>query len=87
MAAGAAAITACTAQPGYRGAPGTAAVVCSANTYCPAGAVAVTPCPLHTVSAPGSTSAADCKATAGYYGPAGAAGHLCPPVSPVPNAP
>jgi hypothetical protein len=73
-------VAACTAAAGYRGEPGETAVPCSSNTYCPAGATAITPCPPNTEAPPRSVSAADCTATAGFFGPPGTAARDCPQV-------
>ena len=74
------ALTACTAVVGYRGTPGAAAVPCSSNTYCPAGAAAVTPCPANTVAPAQSASATACVAAAGFYGSSGIVALSCPQV-------
>ena len=50
---------------------GTAGVGCPANSYCPAAALAPTPCPAGTFSPPLSALLVNCHAVAGSYGPYG----------------
>jgi hypothetical protein len=51
--------------------PGTDALICPANFYCPGGSTTPRACPPNTESVEGSAEQTACTAVAGYYGQPG----------------
>ena len=65
--AGSVAVTSCTSPAGYFSAPGSAAKLCTAGSYCPGGG-AIIACPTGSTSPAGAVAASACTVLPGFYG-------------------